>query len=253
MTRIGAISLLLLVFVFFTYNIWWLAAFGSLLIILLSFAAWPGRNIELLGLRIPPSQAVIALLLCLLAAFCAWLVISFVAPAQAIQLTPLWHRSTWVFLVVHTLGQTLNEEMVLGSLLLKYTAGRLPQLPPAAISILVGLAFSRLHYAFYGLRPGTLINYGILSVAALASIFAVGVLRNNCILSTGNIAFAWGIHFGWNLVFMDSQYLHTATQVNLSEPQMFNTVFGSPAVLLLVTAAAGLSFLLYRLYSPHKL
>ena len=156
-----------------------------------------------------------------------------------------------MFLVVHTLGQTLNEEMVLGSLLLKYAAGKLPKLPPAAISILVALAFSLLHYAFYSLRPVTMINYGVLSLAALASIFAVGVLRNNCILSTGNIAFAWGIHFGWNLVFMDSQYLHAATQVKLPEPAMFNAVFGSPAVLLLITVAAGLSFLLYRLYSPH--
>ena len=166
-TRSGIILLILLVFVFFTYNIWWLAAFGSLLIIVLSFAAWPDRNIEQLGLRIPPSQAGIALLLCLLATLCAWLLISFVAPAQAIQLTPLWHRSTWVFLIVHTLGQSLNEEMVLGSLLLKYAAGKLPKLPPAAISILVALAFSLLHYAFYGLRPVTMINYGALLRANL--------------------------------------------------------------------------------------
>jgi membrane protease YdiL (CAAX protease family) len=152
--------------------------------------------------------------------------------------------------VVHTFGQALNEEMVLGSLLLKSIVSRFERLAPAIVSILVALLFSLLHYAFYAFRPSGWINYGILSLTTLLSIFAVGVLRNNLILSTGNIAYAWGIHFGWNLIFIDTVYFYFTTQAELSEPQKFNAVFGNSAVLLFVAIAAGISFLLYRVCSP---
>jgi membrane protease YdiL (CAAX protease family) len=248
--RSGAVLLLLLVFVLFTYNIWWLALLVSLLIILLSYAAWPGRNIDLLGLRIPLPQAMVSLLISLMTIVVAWLIISAVVTAPDIQLIPIWRRDTWMPLILHSLGQTLNEEMVLGSLLLKSVANKFQRLSLAAVSILVALAFSTLHYAFYAFRPTYLINYGVLSLTTLASIFAVGLLRNICILSTGNIAYAWGIHFGWNLIFIDSLYIHAATQAELTEPEMFNAVFGNSMVLLMVGAAAGLSFLLYRFYFP---
>jgi len=60
-TRTGAFILLLLVFLLFTYNTWWLAPLGSALIILLSTVVWPGRNIDLLGLKIPPRQGLASL------------------------------------------------------------------------------------------------------------------------------------------------------------------------------------------------
>ncbi len=249
--RTGAFILLLLVFLLFTYNTWWLAPLGSALIILLSYAVWPGRNINLLGLKIPPKQGLVSLGLAAGTTGIAWLLIGAVTPTQGIAVTPLWSRANWFALVVHTLGQTLNEEMLLGALLLKSFSERFRRLSPQAVSILIALVFSLLHYAFYAFRPPGMINYGTLSLVALASVFAAGVLRNNCILSTGNIAFAWAIHFGWNLVFIDSVYLLSAAQVELSEPQMFNAVLGSLPVLILVWLAAGLSFLLYGLYHPH--
>lgn len=252
MTRYAAVLLLLLIFILFTYNLWWLAPFGSALIILLSYAAWPGRNLDLLGLKIPPVQGLISLLIAAVAAATAWILVSATTPTQGIAVTPLWQRGKWFALVVHTIGQTLNEEMLLGSLLLKSIAGRFQRLSLAAVSILAALAFSLLHYAFYAFRPPDIINYGMLSLVALASIFAAGLLRNNCILSTGNIGFAWAIHFGWNLIFIDSLYIYTTSQAELSEPELFNAVFGNSAVLLLVAVAAGLSFLLFSLYTTQR-
>lgn len=246
--RTGAFILLLLVFLLFTYNTWWLAPLGSALIILLSNAVWPGRNIDLLGLNIPPRHGLVSLGLAAGTAGIAWLLVWGITPTQGITVTPLWSRANWFALVVHTLGQTLNEEMLLGSLLLKSVSNRFKRLPLAAVSVLIALIFSLLHYAFYAIRPPDIINYGLLSLASLVTIFAAGVLRNNCILSTGNIGFAWAIHFGWNLIFIDSVYLLSPSLVELSEPQMFNAVLDSPPAMLLVLTAAAISFLLYKVY-----
>lgn len=249
-TRGGAFFLLLLVFLLFTYNTWWLAPVGSAIIILLSYLVWPGRNIDLLGLNIPLRQGLVSLAIASGVMVIAWLVLLAVTPGQDIAITPVWRRTAWLALLAHTLGQTLNEEMLLGALLLKSVSSRFRRLPAPAVSILVGLIFSLLHYAFYAFRPPQVINYGMLSLVALASIFAAGVLRNNCILSTGNIAFAWAIHFGWNVIFIDSSYTNAITHVDLSEPQMFNAVLGGFPAMLVVSLAAGLSFLLYRIYPP---
>ncbi len=251
LARTGAFILLLLVFLLFNYNTWWLALLASAIIILLSYVIWPSKNIDLLGLKIPPNQVLVSLGLAAGTVVIAWLLIGAVAPEQGITVTPLWSRANWLALVVHTLGQTLNEEMLLGSLLLKSVSNRFKCLAPVAVSILVALVFSLLHYAFYAFRPPDIINYGLLSLVSLVTVFAAGVLRNNCILSTGNIGFAWAIHFGWNLIFIDSLYRLSTSGVGLNEPQMFNIILGSLPALLLVSLAAGLSFLLYTKYPPQ--
>ena len=219
---LGAKLLIGLSFIFLTYNHWLLAPLGPLLIILLSFAAWPGENLERLGLRIPSRHALAALVLLPLTTAFAWLVIGYATRIQGVILIPLWQKPHPLELVAHTIGQTLNEEMILGALL---------------VSAVVAALFTVLHYIFYAWRPESWINYGVLSTVTLLTIFAVGLLRNNLILSAGNIALAWAIHLGWNLVFMDSSYVSTA-QARLAEPAVFNTVLGNVLVLGVIAAAA---------------
>ena len=109
----------------------------------------------------------------------------------------------------------------------------------------VAALFAVLHSIFYAWRPASMINYGVLSTITLLTIFAVGLLRNNLILAAGNIAFAWAIHLGWNLVFMDSSYVSTA-YARLDEPAVFNAVLGSILVLGVIASRC----LWYRLVSP---
>jgi membrane protease YdiL (CAAX protease family) len=249
---VAAQVLIVLCFLLLTYNRWWLALLGSLLIILLSYVAWPGNNLHRLGLYIPRSHVILALLILPLVSVSAWLLIKYVTLAQGILLIPLWRKPQSMQLVVHTIGETLNEEMILGALLLTSLISRFRRLPWLLASALVAALFTLLHYVFYAWRPEWAINYGILSSVTLLSIFAVGVLRNNCILGAGNIAFAWAIHLGWNLIFMDSSYYSTTTRSMLDEPAVFNAVFGNTLVLAVIMASACLSSLFLISHSPYQ-
>ena len=246
LTSLRAQVLIWVCFIGLTYNLWWLAPLGSLVIILLSFAAWPEANLERLGLRIPPRHALAGLVLLPLTTAFAWLIISYATRIQGVILIPLWQKPHPLELIVHTIGQTLNEEMILGALLLTSLVSRFQRAPLLLVSAVVAALFAVLHYIFYAWRPASMINYGVLSTITLLTIYAVGLLRNNLILAAGNIAFAWAVHLGWNLVFMDSSYVSTA-QARLAEPAVFNAVLGNVLVLGVIAAAAAGSVL----YSRH--
>lgn len=237
LTPLRAQVLIWVCFIGLTYNLWWLAPLGSLLIILLSFTAWPESNLQRLGLRIPPRHALVALVLLPLTTAFAWLLIDYVTRIQGVILIPLWQKPHPLELIAHTIGQTLNEEMILGALLLTSLTLRFQRLPLLLVSAGVAALFAVLHSIFYAWRPASMINYGVLSTITLLTIFAVGLLRNNLILSAGNIAFAWAIHLGWNLVFMNSSYVSIA-YARLAEPEVFNLVLGNVVVLGVIAAAA---------------
>ncbi len=90
--RTGAFILLLLVFLLFTDNTWWLAPVGSALIILLSNAVWPvGILTCLVSISHPATGG-------------HWVlqqvqrespaVVWGITPTQGITVTPLWSRAT---------------------------------------------------------------------------------------------------------------------------------------------------------------
>jgi membrane protease YdiL (CAAX protease family) len=88
-----------------------------------------------------------------LAAIAAWRLIPAACQAQDIHLKPIWQRDDWFILALHTFGQTLNEEIVLGWILLSTLQRRLPRLRLPVISLIVALVFSSLHFVFYSTRP----------------------------------------------------------------------------------------------------
>ena len=201
-------------------------------------------------MRIPRAQiGGSAALLCVVARAASGLIAA-IARAESIAFTPVWESRTWASALVHTVGQTLNEEMVLGALLLRAVRSRLKSIHPLAISAGVALLFSLAHYAFYRARPSWSWNYGTLSVATLASLFAIGVVRNNCILSTGNVGYAWAIHLGWNAVFVNGTYRWPGSYAELAEPAMFNAILGHAALVALSVALMGLSLLLFLRKRP---
>jgi hypothetical protein len=173
-------------------------------------------------------------------------------PGQGIHLTPVWQRDDWVVLALHTLGQTLNEEIVLGWILLTSLHRRLPQVSLPALALIVALIFAVLHLIFFAARPSDNHIYGILSAATVFSLFAVGTLRNNLILGMGSITLAWGVHLGWNLIFIGSAYTWEETGSKLAEPAIFNVVFGYTPIILLLTGLMGLSMLIFYLPVAKK-
>jgi hypothetical protein len=228
-----------------TYNRWWMAPVGSVSILILAQLAWPDRGTEKLGLNMSSGQIGISLFLLGLLSIGSITIVRTVAPGEGLSLLPVYQNRKWATLLVHTLGQTLNEEMVLGVLLLRYVTSRFRSLPPAVVSTIVAMGFSLLHFVFYGLRPPQSPNYGQLSLWTLLSLFAMGVVRNNCILSAGHIGYAWAIHMGWNVGFIDTWFYLPGSDTRLAEPLVFNLVLGNRYLSTIAAVLMMFSFLLY--------
>jgi hypothetical protein len=235
-----------------TYAKWWMAPAASVLIVLLASLAWPRRGLDAVGLKIPLAQTGVSLLILCTVAVAAHGIIPVITAPEGIAFTSAWESKKWIPLA-HTLGQTLNEEMVPGALLLKLIRKKSRSLHPCVTSAAVALVFSLAHYLFYRARPAESWNYGALSVATLVSLFAIGVARNNCILSTGNVGYAWALHLGWNAVFVNSTYIWQNSNTKLAEPAMFNIVLGNTTMVAISLALMGLSLLLFlRKRAPVK-
>jgi hypothetical protein len=128
---------MVLVVVFYlglTYSRWWMAPTGSVLIFTLAQLAWPERDMEKLGLNVSPKQIGISLFLLGLVSIGSIVIVRTIAPGAGTSVLPVYQNRKWAMLLVHTLGQTLNEEMVLGVLLLRYVTGRFRSLNLATVS-----------------------------------------------------------------------------------------------------------------------
>lgn len=243
--QIGAVGLIPTVYFFLTYaGEWWTTPAASLLIVLLASLVWPKRGLDAVGLRIPLAQIGISLLILCIVAVAAHKTIPVITAPENIAFVSAWESKRWASLA-HTTAQTLNEEMVLGALLLKMVKRKLKSAHPCVTSAAIALVFSLAHYLFYYARPPGSWNYGMLSVATLTSLFAIGMVRNNCILSTGNIGYAWALHLGWNAIFINSTYTWQNSYTPLAEPAIFNAILGNIPLVATSLALMGLSFLLF--------
>jgi hypothetical protein len=240
-----AIALILAFYCTLTYGSRWTSIVGSALIILLSRLAWSKGGMEVIGLRIPRQQIGISLLLLCFVLVGSFTIIRTIATRAGAIFIPVYENRKWLSLLVHTIGQTLNEEIVLGALFLGAIKDRFRSVHPLVTSTGVALIFSLLHYSFYGLRPPQLVNYGILSVTTLISLFSMGIVRNNCILSTGNIGYAWALHLGWNVAFIGGSFHWSGSNTKLTEPSMFNLVLGNRYLVVVAIVLMILSFLLF--------
>ncbi len=131
-------------------------------------------------------------------------------------------------LYIHTFFQTLNEEILMGAVLLFALQNKSFREQPLFLSIAIGAVFSISHYFTY--RYVFIAENGVLSYYALFSLFAVGVIRNNLILRTNNIAYSWMIHLAWNWVFFGGNYYING--LKLMQVEQFNIIFGNEKFLI---------------------
>ena len=224
-----------------TYNLfsaWWASLAGTALILWFARLARPGDWIERTGLRVPAHAAAFAIVLCAGCAALALVLIDRATAAAGVGFSAFSEFEGWHLRALATAGQTLNEEIVLGALLLWMVSTRWKGALPITIAVAVAALFAVFHLGFYALRPESVVNQGLVGLPALLSLFAIGVLRNDLILGTGHVGYAWGIHFGWNLVFFNSGYARADGSGALDEPEMFNSVLGDPLTLTVIVAAA---------------
>ncbi|MBN1145799.1 MAG: hypothetical protein JXA78_00985 [Anaerolineales bacterium] len=228
-----------------------LALLGSLLIIVIARAAWPMQWKDWLGLRIGVRDAALAALLAPLLILFLYFTVRAIASAQGILYQPPTARYGILSIkYLHTLGQTLNEEMLLGALLLNAVLRRFDKSHPLLVAGGVALGFAALHYVFYRwiVIPK---HSGILTLGTLFVLFAIGLLRNTLILKANHIAYSWSVHLSINITGLIALYTFE-DGARLGEAQIFNLILGSQAAALLsvfMLAACGIALL--RAKSPE--
>lgn len=218
----------------------WTSAAVTLFILACMRLTWPGNWLEFVGLRLTPVQWRRTFTGLLLVVCTALTVIYLITLRHDIDYAPYLVTGLTVWFLFPVF-QALNEEIILGSMLLKGLRRRAGGLHPMALVLAGALVFALGHLAFYLSLGG-----GALSLAALLSLFAVGLIRNHVILATGHIGYIWALHLGWNAVFFGALYQSADTGDRLSRVEMFNLVMGDPAFVVFITCLTLLSFRIWK-------
>jgi hypothetical protein len=224
----------------FSYNYlpgWWYSSLGTASILIFALTIWGDECLKMTGLSLKWNEVLITVLLTMSLLAGAYFLMTSIAEKcdVAIVLTK-WKN------YYHSFFYTLNEEIILGSILLfslKKAIGNRPLL----ISVGVAVVFSVIHFIFY---KWIFLDRGILSITTLAVLALIGIVRNNLILTYGHLGYAWALHFSWIAVMFGSHHFYTIDSRRLTEPERFNMYLGSTSMLLISTILAILSVILLK-------
>jgi len=240
-------TLLILIYVLFSYSFlgdWLYSSIGSILIIFLSFLIWGNGFLEKVGLQLNFEIFVKSIILVVIIAGCSFLIMKYIGNKNDIRIEYYNWRDYY-----HVMFYVLNEEIVLGAILLFTLVYKL-KVRPIVASICLAVGFALIHYVFY---RWVFTDRGVLGISTLMTLFLVGFVRNSLILCTGHIGYSWALHFGWIAIMFGTRHTNLNTNMYLSELESFNTYLGSTEMLVLSIIIAGV-FLAYwlRKYNPHQ-
>lgn len=240
-TRIWLV-LLIVSYLVSSYNYfgyWWNAACGTGLILLFGRRIWGSQTLRVAGLDIRRSTLLRSGFLTLLVIAVSWQLMSTIAAKAGVGLgIPSWKSAT------HISSYVLNEEIVLGAILLYFMVNEW-DMKPIHAAVYLALFFSVIHYVFY---RWVFDERGIIEISTLLSLFMVGIFRNALILVSGHVAYSWAFHFGWMLMMLGGDHRGGVPGASLAEYTRFNLYLGSWPVLAIssVLAAGGLTSLLRK-------
>jgi hypothetical protein len=239
-------TLLFLIYVLFSYSFlgdWLYSSIGTILIIFLSFLIWGNGFLEKVGLQLNLETIVKSIILVVLIAGCSLLIMKYIGNKNDIRIEYYNWRDYY-----HVMFYVLNEEIVLGAILL-FTLVYKWKVRPIVASICLAVSFALIHYVFY---RWVFADRGVLGISTLMTLFLVGIVRNSLILYTGHIGYSWALHLGWIAIMFGSRHTKLNTNMYLSELESFNTYLGSTEMLVLSFIIAGV-FLAYwlRKHNPH--
>ena len=204
---------------------WWWSATATCIILVSGVIAWKTSFPQRLGLCIPRRALVWAGGLFVLTFAAALLLLELMNLGRPTRFYPLTAGE-----YIHFVFYTLNEEIILGALPLFHICRRL-RWRPLAVSLAVAFVFAAAHHVFFKwIFP----ERGDLTIVTLITLFWIGVLRNNLILMTGHVGFAWAIHLGWMSAMFGSG-------ARLTEPERFNVYLGSTPVFIMTMMLAAAS------------
>lgn len=241
------LTLLFLIYVLFSYSYlgdWLYSSIGSLLIIFLSFLIWGNGFLEKVGLQLNLQIFVKSIILVVIIAGCSLLILKYIGNKNDIRIEYYNWRDYY-----HVMFYVLNEEIVLGAILL-FTLVYKWKIRPIVASICLAVGFALIHYVFY---RWVFADRGILGISTLVTLFLVGFVRNSLILHTGHIGYSWALHFGWIAIMFGSRHTNLNTNMYVSELESFNIYLGSTEMLVLSIVMAGIFFAIWiKKYNPHQ-
>jgi len=207
---------------------WWSFPASTLTLLLLFALRWRRDVARRTGLALGPYGAVATALLGL----SLWLLFRFVLAPSIVSARGLELVASPPLRVAEFAFQALNEEIVLGYLLLVPLARWTRR--PVTTAVAVALLFAVLHHLLY--RYGEL---GMdLAPVTLLALLAVGAVRNAAILLARHVGYAWALHAAWNLVMFSGQWVETSSGRMLKEPEVLDAFLSPPAVIVPACVAA---------------
>ena len=216
----------------FTYSAfagWWLSSAGTALILLCSYLIWKKEFLKNIGLQLKVKTIINAVFLAAIIATCAFLLMSNIADKHNIAISYTNWRDYF-----HDIFYVLNEEIVLGSVLL-FALVRKGKIHPVIASTGLAVLFALIHFVAY---KWFFTEKGIIGMVTLVTLFLVGFIRNSLILQTGHIGYSWALHFGWIIVMFGSMHTDMNTNLRVAEPVRFNLYLGSVQLCLISLIAA---------------
>jgi hypothetical protein len=246
--RILLFSLLGLSYGLFTYYFfggWWNSSAGTLLMLFFSYLIWKDEFAEQTGLNLNLTEVGKSLFLACMVTVGAYLLMKYLSSGKGITIRYTHWKNYY-----HDIFYTLNEEIALGSVIL-FGMVRRRNGKPLLAAIELAMIFSVIHFIFY---RWIMNDRGTLTLAALATLFFVGFVRNSLILLTGHIGYSWALHFGWMAIMFGCYHGYAETNQRLTEPERFNLYLGSNEMLILsfVLSLVALWFWVYKTKLSHK-
>ncbi len=233
------ISLLVLSYLlssYYYFDGWWNSSIGSLLIVFFSYLLYKKEFLNIIGLNLPLRTIVKSIILAAGVVGGAWFIMRYLGDRHGIVIQYSHWKNYY-----HDIFYTLNEEIVLGGILLHVLTYKW-KIKPAVASVLLAIFFSMVHFVFY---RWIFNGRGLMATPTLLTLFFIGIVRNNVILQTGHIGYSWALHFGWMAVMFGSWHVYVGTDNYLGELARFNTYLGSAEMLGLSGILVLLSFILW--------
>lgn len=221
---------------------WWYSSVGTVLIVFFSYCIWGIDFLKQNGLQVDLKTVGRSLLLAVFVVLCAFIIMKYIADRDNVLIKFTNWRAYY-----HDIFYTLNEEIVLGAILLFALTDK-RKIHPVIASVGLAVFFSFVHFIFY---RWVFTARGIIGISTLTTLFFIGFVRNSIILQTRHIGYSWALHFGWIAVMFGSWHVNLDTNMGLTEPVRFNTYLGS-VEMLIISGVLAVFFAIYWMKKRQK-
>jgi hypothetical protein len=234
---ISVIVIIHLLFSYYFFKGWWYSGIGTILILTVSYLFCKEKFLKEIGLRLSLVSFFISIILAVFAVISSFIIIKYIGDRSGAEI-----QFTKYGNYIHDIFYTLNEEIILGAILL-FNLSKKIKVHPLIISAGVAVIFSLIHFVFY---KWIFLQKGIIATDTLFTLFLVGFFRNNLILKFKHIGYSWAFHFGWMAVMFGSYHYYQSDLNQLTQVERFNLYLGSSKMLITAAILAIISMGLFR-------